>query len=94
MTGQAKRRDIFTAVGDANRRRIIEMLAERERTVGELAAELGIAQPSVSQHLTLLREVGLVASERRGTASVLRITPGPLQDVAAWCLAQGGTSPA
>jgi DNA-binding transcriptional ArsR family regulator len=89
MTGQAKRRDIFTAVGDANRRRIIELLAERERTVGELAAELGIAQPSVSQHLTLLREVGLVASERRGTASVLRITPGPLQDVAAWCLAQG-----
>lgn len=92
MTGQARRRDIFAAVADANRRRIIELLAERERTVGELAAQLGIAQPSVSQHVTLLREVGLVASERRGTTSMLSLTPGPLQDVAAWCLAQGETS--
>ncbi|WP_166873808.1 helix-turn-helix transcriptional regulator [Salinibacterium sp. ZJ450] len=88
MSNTTARKDIFHAVGDGNRRRIIELLAERPRTVGELAAELGIAQPSVSQHVTVLREVGLTASERRGTSTVVSLTPEPLRDVAAWCLAQ------
>ena len=92
MSNQAARTDIFHAIGDGNRRRIIELLAERPRTVGELAAELGIAQPSVSQHLTVLRGVGLAVSERRGTSTIVSLTPEPLQDVAAWCLAQGGAA--
>ena len=50
--------DIFAVLGDARRRRILELLAAGERSVGALATELGIAQPSVTQHLTALREVG------------------------------------
>ena len=89
MSNRAIAKDVFHAIGDQNRRRIIELLAAGERSVGELAAELGIAQPSVSQHLALLREVGLTESTRRGTSTIVALTPGPLQDVAAWCLAQG-----
>ena len=76
--------DIFAVLGDPRRRRILELLAERERSVGALAAELGIAQPSVTQHLAALRAVGLVASEKRGTSSIYRIEHGPLAEVTGW----------
>ncbi|MDI2097666.1 ArsR/SmtB family transcription factor [Ruicaihuangia caeni] len=79
-------KDLFHAIGDARRRALLELLGERPRTVGELAAELGIAQPSVSQHITLLRELDLVSTSRRGTATVVELTAAPLRDVAAWCL--------
>ena len=76
--------DLFSAIGDANRRTILELLGSRERSVGELADALGIAQPSVSQHLTVLRSVGLVAVTRRGTSSIYRLERDPLAAVIAW----------
>jgi DNA-binding transcriptional ArsR family regulator len=76
--------DIFAVLGDARRRRILELLAAREMSVGALAAELGITQPSVTQHLAALRGVRLVSSEKRGTSSIYSIEPGPLAEVTAW----------
>jgi DNA-binding transcriptional ArsR family regulator len=76
--------DLFTAIGDARRRRILELLAERERSVGALAAELGIAQPSVTQHLRALADVGLVSSQKRGTSSIYTLEPAPLRNVTEW----------
>jgi DNA-binding transcriptional ArsR family regulator len=75
---------VFAAIGDANRRRILELLAASERAVGELAGELGIAQPSVTQHLAVLRELGLVDFRKDGNRSVYRLTVGPLAEVTAW----------
>lgn len=62
--------DVFSVLGDARRRRILELLSEGERSVGSLAGELGIAQPSVTQHLAALREVGLVSVRKQGTSSI------------------------
>lgn len=76
--------DIFFAIGDPNRRRILDLLAERDHSVGELATALGIAQPSVTQHLRVLREVELVSSERRGTSSIYTLVPAALAPVTAW----------
>lgn len=76
--------DLFFAIGDPRRRRILELLHERERSVGQLASELGIAQPSVTQHLGVLREVGLVAVERRGTSSIYTLVPAALAPVTSW----------
>jgi DNA-binding transcriptional ArsR family regulator len=76
--------DIFTVIGDARRRRILELLAVKERSVGALATELGIAQPSVTQHLTALRDAGLVTVEKRGTSSIYALVRGPLDEVTAW----------
>jgi DNA-binding transcriptional ArsR family regulator len=76
--------DVYTVIGDARRRRILELLAIRERSVGELAAELGIAQPSVTQHLKALRDTGLVSKEKRGTSSIYTIERGPLSEVSDW----------
>jgi DNA-binding transcriptional ArsR family regulator len=53
--------DIFAVIGDARRRRILELLAIDERSVGALATELEIAQPSVTQHLKALKDAGLVS---------------------------------
>jgi DNA-binding transcriptional ArsR family regulator len=76
--------DIFAVLGEPRRRRILELLAEGERSVGALATELGISQPSVTQHLTALREVGLVASEKRGTSSIYTLVREPLGQVMDW----------
>jgi DNA-binding transcriptional ArsR family regulator len=84
---QLSQTDIFTAIGDARRRRILELLAVKERSVGELAAELGIAQPSVSQHLTVLRGVGAVALTKRGTSSIYTLERDVLAEVIGWIAA-------
>jgi DNA-binding transcriptional ArsR family regulator len=76
--------DIFAVIGDARRRRILELLAAGERSVGALATELGIAQPSVTQHLAALRDAGLVASEKRGTSSIYTLVREPLAEVTRW----------
>ena len=81
---RSPRGDVFFAVGDPNRRRILELLAEQERSVGALAAELGIAQPSVSQHLVVLRDVRLVESSKVGTSSVYRLVSEPLDQIMQW----------
>jgi DNA-binding transcriptional ArsR family regulator len=76
--------DIFAVIGDARRRRILELLAIKAHSVGALAAELGIAQPSVTQHLTALRDAGLVTSEKRGTSSIYTLMREPLAAVTSW----------
>jgi DNA-binding transcriptional ArsR family regulator len=81
---QITRTDLFSALGDANRRRILELLATSDRAVGQLAAGLGITQPSVTQHLAVLREVGLVDSTRDGTRHVYRLLRAPLGEVTDW----------
>lgn len=56
----------FRALADPTRRRILELLARRDLTAGEIAEEFPIAFPSVSRHLGVLKDAGLVAAEREG----------------------------
>jgi DNA-binding transcriptional ArsR family regulator len=65
--------DPFAALGDPNRRRIVTLLADRERSVQELADEMPISRPAVSRHLRLLKEAGLVGEEAVGTRRVYRL---------------------
>jgi DNA-binding transcriptional ArsR family regulator len=76
--------DVFRAIADPTRRKLIELLAAGERPVGELAAEFQMSQPAVSQHLRVLREAGLVDEERRGRFRQYRLTPAPLEEVDGW----------
>jgi DNA-binding transcriptional ArsR family regulator len=68
-------RDGFDAFGDPTRRAIIACLAERPRAVGELADELPISRPAVSQHLKVLKDAGLVTDRAAGTRRVYRLNP-------------------
>ncbi|GAA0510368.1 HTH-type transcriptional regulator [Paractinoplanes deccanensis] len=67
--------DGWEILGDPSRRAIVASLAERPRAVGELADELPISRPAVSQHLRVLKEAGLVADEAAGTRRVYRLNP-------------------
>ena len=65
----------WDALADHTRRAILERLAEHPQTVGELAAELPISRPAVSQHLKVLKEIGLVADRPAGTRRIYRLNP-------------------
>jgi DNA-binding transcriptional ArsR family regulator len=70
-------------LGDPSRRAIVACLAERPRAVGELADELPISRPAVSQHLKILKNAGLVTDHAAGTRRVYRLNPagvGALRD--------------
>jgi DNA-binding transcriptional ArsR family regulator len=73
--------DPFDALGDANRRAIVELLGSGERSVGQLAEALPISRPAVSRHLRLLKEAGLVVEEPRGTRRIYRLHDQGLDEV-------------
>lgn len=74
--------DAFDALGDANRRAIVESLGEREKSVGELAVELPISRPAVSRHLRLLKGAGLVTDRADGTRRIYRLSTEGVQAAA------------
>jgi DNA-binding transcriptional ArsR family regulator len=63
------------ALGDPTRRAIFERLAERPRAVGELAKELPVSRPAVSQHLKVLKDAGLVVDRAAGNRRIYRLNP-------------------
>jgi DNA-binding transcriptional ArsR family regulator len=67
--------DGLFALGDPTRRAIFERLADRPRAVGELAGELPISRPAVSQHLKLLKDAGLVIDRRAGNRRIYQLNP-------------------
>ncbi len=73
MTLLAGDGDPFEALGDPNRRAIVELLGSGEHSVQELADALPISRPAVSRHLRLLRTAGLVVEEPRGTRRIYRL---------------------
>ena len=69
---------VFDALGDATRRAILDLLTERPRAVGELAAQLPVSRPAVSLHLRVLRDAGLVRDTAAGTRRIYRLDPAGL----------------
>jgi DNA-binding transcriptional ArsR family regulator len=69
------RADGFTALGDPTRRSIFEHLAERPQAVGELARELPVSRPAVSQHLKVLKAAGLVIDRPVGNRRIYQLDP-------------------
>jgi DNA-binding transcriptional ArsR family regulator len=74
----------FAALAEPMRQAIVERLAERPLSVGELAGHLPVSRPAVSQHLKVLKDAGLVRDEAQGTRRVYRIDPAGLGAVREW----------
>ncbi len=75
--------DEWAVLGDPTRRAIVEHLADRPLAVGELAEELPVSRPAVSQHLKVLKDAGLVTEHAAGTRRIYRLDPvaiGALRD--------------
>lgn len=78
------REAVFDALADEVRRRILDALATRERTAGEIAAGFDISQPAVSRHLRKLREAGLVQRRTEAQWRIYRLNPEALREVDRW----------
>ena len=75
---------VFTAVAEPHRRTILDFLAPAERPVGEVVAALGLTQPSVSKHLRVLREAGLVHVRRDGRRMLYRTEAEAIRPLHEW----------
>jgi DNA-binding transcriptional ArsR family regulator len=75
---------VFEVLAEPHRRAILSLLAASERSVGELERRLRMPQPTVSKHLRVLREAGVVESTVDAQRRVYRLTPEPLREVDAW----------
>ncbi len=84
MARAATTTDAFNAVAEPRRRQILDELAGGERSVGHLVEALGIAQPQVSKHLKVLREVGLVEVREEGRMRMYRLNGSPLREIHEW----------
>ncbi len=76
--------DAFNAIAEPRRRHILEFLAGEERSVGEIADALELNQPSVSKHLHVLLDVGLVDARREGRRTMYRTNAGALRGIHEW----------
>jgi DNA-binding transcriptional ArsR family regulator len=84
MARAATTSDPFNAVAEPRRRQILTFLAENERQVGEIVVAVGLDQPSVSKHLGVLREVGLVRVRRNGRHRLYRTNAEAIKPMHEW----------
>jgi DNA-binding transcriptional ArsR family regulator len=84
MARAATTADAFNAVAEPRRRQILDVLAGGERPVNDLVHELGVAQPQVSKHLRVLREVGAVAVRDEGRQRLYRLNGEALKPIHDW----------
>jgi DNA-binding transcriptional ArsR family regulator len=84
MARAATTSDAFNAVAEPQRRAILSYLAGRERPVGEIVIRLRLGQPSVSKHLRVLRNVGLVRSRRQGRSILYRTNAEAIRPLYEW----------
>jgi len=74
----------FAVLAEPNRRRILDLLRERERPVGELVDVLAVSQPAVSKHLRVMRDAGVVEARVDAQRRLYRVRPGPLREIDVW----------
>jgi DNA-binding transcriptional ArsR family regulator len=84
MARAATTTDAFNAVAEPRRRQILDLLAAGERPVGDLVGLLGLAQPQVSKHLRVLREVGAVEVRQEGRQRLYRLNGRALKPIHDW----------
>lgn len=72
------------AIADPTRRRVLELVRDRELAAGEIAGEFEISRPAISRHLRVLREAGLVNERRDGRLRLYRADPKPLAELRSW----------
>lgn len=75
---------IFEALAEPNRRKILDYLRIKERSVGELVSLLSLSQPGVSKHLRILRESDLVTVRKDAQSHLYQLNPKPLQEAHNW----------
>lgn len=76
--------DTFRALSDSTRREILALLREQDLSAGEIADKFNISKPSISHHLNLLKQAGLVLDERRGQSIYYSLNTSVVEEVLGW----------
>lgn len=76
--------EMFKALSDPTRRQILEMLAKRDMSAGEIADQFNMSKPSISHHLSILRNADLVSSEKEGQSVIYSLNTTVFQEVSRW----------
>lgn len=77
-------RSVFDIIAEPNRRAILSLLIASQQSVGDIERQLDMRQPTVSKHLRVLRDAGFVEVTVNAQRRLYRLTPEPLQELAAW----------
>ena len=83
--------DAFKALSDPTRRKILQLLKERDLTAGEIADHFNISKPSISHHLNILKQAQLVLDERQGQNILYSLNLSVMQEAMGWFLGLIGT---
>lgn len=84
MVNDTKLDAVFSALADPTRRRILERLARKPLTVGEIASQFPISQPAISKHVRVLEASGLIQREIVGRTHHLNLSPEAMESAVAW----------
>ncbi|MGB8453288.1 MAG: autorepressor SdpR family transcription factor [Anaerocolumna sp.] len=76
--------DAFKALADPTRRKILELLSENDRNAGEIADYFNISKPSISHHLSILKNAGLISDERQGQNIMYSLNTTVFEDMVKW----------
>lgn len=76
--------DAFKALGDPTRRKILELLSEKDRSAGEISEYFNISKPSISHHLSILKNAELISDERQGQNIIYSLNTTLFQDMVKW----------
>ncbi|HEV7386391.1 MAG TPA: metalloregulator ArsR/SmtB family transcription factor [Phenylobacterium sp.] len=76
--------EVYSAIADPTRRRILELLSERPEAVQDLAARFEVSRPAISRHLRVLSEAGLVRVQADGRRNIYALQPEPFETVRQW----------
>ncbi len=76
--------DVFKALSDSTRRKILELLSKKDMNAGEIADYFNISKPSISHHLSILKNADLINDERKGQNIVYTLNTTVFQDVVRW----------
>lgn len=79
--------DVFKALSDKTRRKILELLKEKDMTAGDIAEYFNITKASISHHLSILKQAGLVSDERKGQFIYYSLNTSVFEEVVGWFIA-------
>jgi DNA-binding transcriptional ArsR family regulator len=82
--------EVFKALADPTRRKILDLLKEHDLTAGDIAEQFDMSKPSISNHLKILKSAGLVIDEKKGQFIIYSLNSTVLQDVIKWLLDKKG----
>lgn len=84
MSAGKPRYDVFQAIADPTRRKVLQLLANKNQSIAEIASQFDISRTAIVKHLNILADAGLVQGEKQGKEKIFHLQTEPLKDVKDW----------